>query len=232
MTAIDELSALTTPALADACMRLGEGIRTAPPGLQQLIPEMRAAGPVLPVRHAGSVDVFFEAYERSASGQVLVIDNEGRSDEGCIGDLTVIEAREAGLNGVLVWGCHRDTEELLALGLPVFSYGRMPLGPREVRPRSTDALTSARFGPFTVTADDAVLADSDGAVFVPLTRLDELVETARTILERERVQAVRAAEGTSLREQMRFAEYLRRREADPAFTFREHLREVGSEIEE
>lgn len=232
MTAINELASLTTPALADACMRVGVEARTAPPGLQQLIPGTRAAGPVLPVRHAGSVDVFFEAYERSSSGEVLVIDNEGRMDEGCIGDLTVIEAREAGLNGVLVWGCHRDTDELLALGLPVFSYGRLPLGPRDVRPRSPEALTSARFGTFTVTADDAVLADSDGALFVPRARLEELVETARTIMEREKAQAARAQKGTSLREQMRFAEYLRRREADPTFTFRQHLREVGSEIEE
>jgi 4-hydroxy-4-methyl-2-oxoglutarate aldolase len=230
--AIEELASLTTPALADACMRVGVDIRTAPPGLQQLIPGTRAAGPVLPVRHAGSVDVFFEAYERSVPGQVLVIDNEGRTDEGCIGDLTVIEAREAGMHGVLLWGCHRDTDELLGLGLPVFSYGRMPLGPQEVRPRSQHALTSARFGAFVVTPEDAVLADSDGALFVPQRRLDELVETARTIMERERDQAVRAEKGTSLREQMRFPDYLRRREADPTFTFRQHLREVGSEIEE
>jgi 4-hydroxy-4-methyl-2-oxoglutarate aldolase len=104
MTSIDELGTLTTPALADACLRVGVEVRTAPEGLQQLIPETRAAGSVLPVRHAGSVDVFFEAYERSGGGDVLVIDNEGRTDEGCIGDLTVIEAREAGLKGVVVWG--------------------------------------------------------------------------------------------------------------------------------
>jgi regulator of RNase E activity RraA len=232
MTAIDQLASLTTPALADACLRVGVEMRTAPLGLQQLIPGTRAAGPVLPVRHAGSVDVFFEAYEQSAGGEVLVIDNEGRMDEGCIGDLTVIEAREAGLSGVVVWGCHRDTDELLALGLPVFSYGRMPLGPQEARPRTPDALTSARFGTVTVTADDAVLADSDGALFVPKARLEELVETGRTIMEREKAQAVRAEKGTSLREQMRFAEYLSRRERDQAFTFRQHLREVGSEIEE
>jgi 4-hydroxy-4-methyl-2-oxoglutarate aldolase len=232
MTAISDLALLTTPALADACMRVGVEIRSAPSGLQQLLPGTKAAGPVLPVRHAGSVDIFFEAYEQSQGGEVLVIDNQGRTDEGCIGDLTVIEAREAGLSGVVVWGCHRDTDELLALGLPVFSYGRVPLGPREARPRSPDALTSARFGPFSVTADDAVLADADGAMFVPLARLEELVETGRTIIERERAQADRAAEGASLREQMRFADYLSRRARDPSYTFREHLREVGSEIEE
>jgi 4-hydroxy-4-methyl-2-oxoglutarate aldolase len=232
MTAISDLALLTSPALADACMRVGVEIRSAPSGLQQLLPGTKAAGPVLPVRHAGSVDIFFEAYEQSEGGEVLVIDNQGRTDEGCIGDLTVIEAREASLSGVVVWGCHRDTDELLALGLPVFSYGRVPLGPREARPLPPDALTSARFGPFSVTADDAVLADADGAMFVPLARLDELVETGRTIIERERAQADRAAEGASLREQMRFADYLSRRALDPSYTFREHLREVGSEIEE
>ncbi|HEV2905822.1 MAG TPA: RraA family protein [Actinomycetota bacterium] len=232
MTAISDLALLTSPALADACMRVGVEIRSAPSGVQQLLPGTKAAGPVLPVRHAGSVDIFFEAYEQSQGGEVLVIDNQGRTDEGCVGDLTVIEAREAGLSGVVVWGCHRDTDELLALGLPVFSYGRVPLGPREARPRPPDALTSARFGPFSVTANDAVLADADGAMFVPLARLEELVETGRTIIERERAQADRAAEGASLREQMRFADYLSRRARDPSYTFREHLREVGSEIEE
>ena len=111
MTALDDLGLLTTPALADACMRLGVDVRSAPPGLRQLLPGTKAAGPVIPVRHAGSVDVFFEAYEQSRGGEVLVIDNEGRTDEGCIGDLTVIEAREAGLKGVVVWGCHRDTDD-------------------------------------------------------------------------------------------------------------------------
>jgi 4-hydroxy-4-methyl-2-oxoglutarate aldolase len=232
VSTIDELASLTTPALADACMRVGVEVRAAPSGLQQLLPGTRAGGPVIPVRHAGSVDVFFEAYERSRGGEVLVIDNEGRTDEGCIGDLTVIEAREAGLKGVVVWGCHRDTDELVALGLPVFTYGRIPLGPREARPRQSDALTSAPFGTFTVTAEDAVLADGDGAVFVPLERLEELVAAGQAIMKRERAQAAQAEEGKSLREQMRFAEFLTRRERDPSYTFRQHLREVGGEIEE
>jgi regulator of RNase E activity RraA len=178
------------------------------------------------------VDVFFEAYEKASPGDVLVIDNGGRTDEACIGDLTVIEAREAGLAGIVLWGLHRDTEEVLALGLAVFSYGFLPAGPIAARERPADALISARFGDFTVTARDAVLADADGAVFVPLDKVDELVSAARAIMDKERAQADMAKQGTSLRKQMEFANYLSRREADPSYTLRQHLREVGGEIEE
>ena len=77
-----------------------------------------------------------------------------------------------------------------------------------------------------------MLADSDGALFVPLAGLEDLVAAGRTIRERERAQADRARDGTSLRTQMSFGDYLTKRAEDPAYTFREHLREVGGEIEE
>lgn len=229
---MQEMGSLTTAVLADACLREGVELRTAPPGLRPVLPGTKVAGPVLPARHSGSVDVFFEAIETAGGGEVLVIDNEGRTDEACIGDLVVIEAREAGLAGILVWGLHRDSAELKPLGLPVFSYGQTPLGPRELRSAAPDALDVARFGEVEVTRDDFVLADSDGAIFAPLARAVEFLEAGRTIMERERVQAERAAAGTSLREQMRFGEYLVRRAADPSYTFREHLRGLGAEIEE
>ena len=37
-------------------------------------------------------------------GDVLVIDDGGRVDEACIGDLAVLEARTAGVAGIVVWG--------------------------------------------------------------------------------------------------------------------------------
>jgi 4-hydroxy-4-methyl-2-oxoglutarate aldolase len=231
-TSPSALTELTTAALADACLRLGIELRAAPAGLHPLIPGTKAAGRVLPVQHAGSVDVFLEAFGSAGGGEVLVIDNAGRTDEACIGDLTVIEARAAGIGALLVWGLHRDTDEVIALDLPVFTYGSFPSGPLSARPRAADSLTSAEFGDFRVTADDVVLADSDGAIFVPLDRLEELVDEARVIIEKERAQADRVKEGTTLRRQMRFAEFLTRREADPSYTFRQHLREVGGEIEE
>jgi regulator of RNase E activity RraA len=40
---------------------------------------------------------------------VLVVDNGGRLDEACAGDLVALEAQAAGLEGLVIWGLHRDT---------------------------------------------------------------------------------------------------------------------------
>lgn len=54
-------SELSTPLIADACLRLKLPVRIAPPNIRSLITGSRLAGSVLPVRHYGSVDIFLEA---------------------------------------------------------------------------------------------------------------------------------------------------------------------------
>jgi len=223
---------LATPQIADACVRLDLPMVLAPVGLKPVRPGHKIAGRVLPVRHYGSVDVFFEAFESATGGEVLVIDNGGRTDEACIGDLTVLEAQAAGLAGMLVWGLHRDSPELLSMDVPVFSYGTCPAGPRRADAAEPEALTSAWVGEGEVGKEHVVFADEDGAVFLRAANVEEVLATANTILETERNQAGLVRQGSTLRDQLRFSEYLDIRSRDATYTLRKHLRSIGGAIEE
>jgi 4-hydroxy-4-methyl-2-oxoglutarate aldolase len=222
---------LSTPLLADALVRLGLPLRVAPREIQPAV-GTRLAGRALPARHTGSVDVLLEAIDAASPGDVLVIDNGGRTDEACVGDLIAVEASVQGVAGLAVWGAHRDSNELTAIGLTVFSCARCPNGPLRARDREPDALTRARMGWQLVERGDVVFADADGMLFLSERHLAAILPLARDIAMCEREQAVLVRQGRSLRAQFRFKAYLERREANPQYTLRRHLKEVGGAIEE
>jgi len=226
-----ELGSLTTAHVADACLRAAVPPRCAPPGLRPLDPGAAIAGRVLPVRHAGSIDIFLEALDRAEPGDVLVIDNGGRLDEACVGDLVTLEAKRAGLAGIVIWGLHRDTAEIHAIGLPLFSLGATPTGPQRLDPRAGDALDAATIGSWTVDRRDIVLGDDDGVLFVPADRAGEIARLAESIRDTERRQAQRMAAGETLRTQLHFDAYLAQRESTPSYPLRDHLRAIGGAAE-
>jgi 4-hydroxy-4-methyl-2-oxoglutarate aldolase len=221
----------TTPFLADACALLALPLRIGPQGLRPIRSSSRVAGRARPARHAGSVDVFLEAIAVSEPGDVLVIDNTGRLDESCIGDLVAGEAQAAGLAGIIVWGAHRDTDAIEGIGIPVWSLGTYLAGPQELRTRSAHALEAASLSHVTVTRDDVVFADVDGVIVVADADLARVLDAARDIASREQAQAARLFAGERLRDQLRLEEFIIRRSADPEFTFRQHLKTLGGAIE-
>jgi regulator of RNase E activity RraA len=217
-----------TAAICDAHMRLGLPLRVAPPGIVPIRHGMRICGPVLAVRHDGSVDAIIDALSRARPGDVVVVANQGRTDEGCVGDLLALEGRNRHVAGFVIDGLHRDHDRLVALELPVFSYGRWPAGPLKARGASSDPI---RFGGVPVLDGDHVTADGDGVVFLAAESADSVRARAHEIEDDEHAQARRLAAGESLHDLLDFAAYLRRRAEDPAYDLRTHLRRIGGVIE-
>lgn len=221
---------LPTAPLADACVRLGVPLRLGPASLRPIAPRAPIAGPAMPVTHAGSVDVFLEAIDDAAPGAVLVVDNGGRDDEACVGDLVALEAREAGLAGLIVWGRHRDTAQIVELGIPLHSRGALPPGPRRVPPAGRSMRTAWLDG-VEVTADDVIAADDDGVLVIAAAEWDRVAEAARQIQAVELAQAERMRGGESLRAQLDFSAYRERQAAEPDLSLRRYLAERGGAIE-
>ncbi|MEV6332399.1 RraA family protein [Streptomyces sp. NPDC051909] len=215
-----------TAALWDAGIRLGHRLSLPPLPLRPAAPGMRLAGPLRRIHHTEGVASILEGLDEAREGDVLFIDNDGRTDEACVGDLVAIEARLAGVAGLVVWGCHRDTDELAVIRLPVFSLGPCPSSPT-LRPDTA----AAGEQPFTFEAGDIAVGDSDGLVLVPARIHPEVVDVARAIAQAEQRQAEEALRGVSLREQLRWAEFKRRRREDPSYTFRAHIAPLSGALE-
>ena len=82
-----------------------------------------------------------------------------------------------------------------------------------------------------VTADDYVAGDDDGVLLFAGQAKDELFEAAWRIQHTEVAQAERMRSGESLRQQLDFDGYKRRRATDPDYSLRQHLIERGNSIE-
>ena len=225
-TLIGQLSKLTTPHLADGCLRTGVPIRFAPAGLGPLVGNMQCIGRARPVRHVGSIDIFLEVLKKSAPGEVLVIDNGGRLDEACVGDIVALEVKAAGIAGIVIWGLHRDSKELSEIGFPIFSLGALPTGPQRLHARPPDIFTRATVGPHAITSGDFVVADANGVLFLPEDRLGDIVAAAVVYRETEARQLKAMREGRSYQSQVRFGDYLSRREREPNYGFRQHLKDI------
>jgi 4-hydroxy-4-methyl-2-oxoglutarate aldolase len=223
---------LSTPLMTDACIRNGFPLRLAPFGIHPIVPGWKLAGSAIGVKHFGSVDVFIERIHSAKNGDILVIDNEGRTDEGCIGDLTVLEALNAKMKGIVLWGVHRDTTEIINLNLPVFSFGAYPLGPVRNVSEIVDEDKIVRFGDEMVTGDDYVFADEDGVTFVHQQYLKTILDTAAELSEKERRQADQIKQGKNLYQQFAFDKFLDSKKSDPGLSFRAYLKKIGGAIEE
>ncbi|MBY0393574.1 MAG: RraA family protein [Novosphingobium sp.] len=192
---------LDTPAVSDALDRFG--IHGQALGIVPLADYRQAVvGPAFTVRYVpaavppGTVGDFIDDV---AEGDIVVIDNGGRTDCTVWGDIMTEYAALRGIAGSVIDGVCRDVTKALGSGYPLFSVGRfMRTGKDRVEVAAIGELVS--IGSVRVTSRDIVVADANGVVFVPRRRAPEVAEAARRIEETEAGIRARIGNGMSLRE--------------------------------
>jgi 4-hydroxy-4-methyl-2-oxoglutarate aldolase len=153
--------------------------------IRALAPTMRACGPAFTVEvRPGDNLMIHAAMAMARPGDVLVIDGKADRTAALMGAIMLTACRQLGFAGVVLDASHRDTEELLALGFPVWSIGANPNGPTKNVPGRINWPVSC--GGVTVNPGDLVVADGDGVVVVERDKAASLLPLADKKLNEER----------------------------------------------
>ena len=145
--------------------------------VQPLLPTMRACGPAFTVDvRPGDNLMIHAAMALAKPGDVLVIDGKADLTAALMGAIMLTACKQLGLAGVVIDGAIRDTEELRALGFPVWAAGANPNGPTKNVPGRINAPIGC--GGVTVHPGDLVVADGDGVVIVERERVASLLPLA------------------------------------------------------
>jgi regulator of RNase E activity RraA len=110
-------------------------------------------------------------------GDVLVFDNGGK-EISTWGGLASTAAKIRGIEGVLIDGACRDTDQIVELGFPVFTRHITPTtGKTRIKMLEVNGIIQC--GGIRIRPGDIIVADGTGIVVVPQEKAHDILEKAQ-----------------------------------------------------
>ncbi len=160
----------------------GVGIVDLP--LTRIVPGSRVAGPArTALCQPGDNTMVHAAVAHARPGDVLVLTSTQPAPVALVGELLATQAQGKRVAGLLVDGAIRDLDELVELGLPIWTRHVRAQGATKGRVGKLDVPVVV--GGVEIRPGDLVVLDGDGALALPAERLDEVLRPAVERLERE-----------------------------------------------
>ena len=153
-------------------------------GFRPVWPGARLLGPAVTVRTFGTdLSAVFDGIAVAEAGSVLVIDSHGVSNSAFWGERTTRAALARRLAGAVIGGACRDVVALKRLEFPVFSTGvtpnaGLPGGRGEVN-------VPVALGGQPISPGDLLVADENGVVVVPMSKIQDTLAKVRALLQAE-----------------------------------------------
>ncbi len=198
---VEAFKALDTASVSDAMDKIG--IPAGCHGIKPVVTGVKFAGRAYTVKYRacgvverGTVGDFLDDVP---AGDVIVIDNGGRTDCTIWGDIMTTLAHHKGVAGTVIDGVCRDVPKIRELGYPIFTrdYYMMTGKDRiEIEAVNVPVTVSQR----QVRPGDIVVADDSGVVIVPASKAEDVLKIALEIEHAEQEILKRIAQGRTLRE--------------------------------
>jgi 4-hydroxy-4-methyl-2-oxoglutarate aldolase len=166
------------------------------PAIKPIRKGLRLCGPAFTVQCApGDNLMLHKALEKAQPGDVLVVSVSGYSEGGYFGGLMAVSAMARRLGGLAIDGCIRDSEEIIAMGFPIFARGLCIRGTSKSVPGLVNHPTV--FGGIVVQPGDLILGDDDGIVVVARAEVEPVLEKALKRMEAEVKKSEQLRSGVS-----------------------------------
>lgn len=186
----EEMQEFSTTLLSDAMEALGffgatQGILPIYDGVPKIFGEAVtvksvAAGITKGKGHQGA-----EAIAAANPGDILVIDNNNRTDVNTFGGILANACKQKGIAGFVTDGAVRDVADYKEIGFPVYAAARtVATGRGRTIEFATNVMISLQG--VQVRPGDVIYGDLDGVVVIPKERFLQVVEKARELLAKER----------------------------------------------
>jgi regulator of RNase E activity RraA len=182
---LDAFMKLSTPTVSDAMDKLG--IRGGCEGLMPVVPGKKFVGPAFTVKFIPVGTVKTKAgdfIDEAEEGDVIVIDNAGRTWCTVWGDILTYVAVKKKLAGTVIDGVCRDVDGIRELGYPMYTKGNfMVTGKDRVTMETMNQPIS--ICDIQVKPGDLIMCDQSGVLIIPLDKAEQILKTAVIIEKTE-----------------------------------------------
>lgn len=196
---IKEIKKMDTASISDAMDKLG--IPCGLLGIQAVIPGHKICGEAFTVHYIpcgtvkGTVGDFIDDVK---PGQVVVIDNGGRTYCTVWGDIMTFTAKTKGIEGTVIDGVCRDVNGIEELDYAIYTKGKYMVTGKE-RVQVDQVNVPVAMSGVQVRPGDIILGDDSGVLCIPADRAEEILRIAKTIEETEQKIIAEVRKGSTLK---------------------------------
>ena len=149
----------------DLCDQYPDLIQVVEPMFSNYGGRQRFGGEIVTVKCFEDNSSVKQLVETAGNNRVMVVDGGGSMRRACLGDMLAEKASVNGWSGLIIYGCIRDVDEIVATDIGVQALGTHPMKTDKKGVGETEI--SVSFGGVTFNPGDYVYADNNGIVVAP-----------------------------------------------------------------